>query len=597
MPSSHLSIIDIPHIVDAISDHLSSKDIWCCYRVNRTWSQAFNFHRYKFVRFAYLDPYQTWNILHNAHMIRNLTVDLADAGYFLDARCTRLKSLICNNMGYTETTNHDNEWAEYAEWMPVTRTELDPTINALSLISRNPELEQLTVDHHHLNCPQPFSPDILTALSLHQSLRTIYINLRTPMRTFAALLKHLPRMLQELSLVCIVEYEWDDEYLPAIELTHPTRLRRFVSLGRIAWPDRHLIPLLKQSPWLEEIILDDVLDIRDVTAAIVECCPRLNLLDLTIANSDIGYVDTLVRAYPMGLRSLTLGYLWGSRSGEPNAGNLIEALSVHSSNTLEVLKVSHGLHNVVHDITAVLEGFPNLKELEVTCQSSFLLDDIVHQTSWSESSLWETDPSTGSTESSLILPWACTQLETLTLFIGNIAWGWCVSPERLQETHQEDVKEEEAISVARKIGVLWNTLKSLKSLKTLSLHWSHETYQKIMSMSFDRAVLYMKQIGLPEMTQQEAAWMGLEWTSIVDHLKSEESSKLRWAACHDRSGFAGPYDSEDILHKDQDEYQAEGYEDFSELDWEIGTNNKKIHKSMSWYSRRSLRNRASWFES
>jgi hypothetical protein len=349
---------------------------------------------------------------------------------------------------------------------------------------------------------------------------------------------------------------------------------------------------------LEEIILDDVYDTRDVTAAIVECCPRLKSFDLTITNSDIGYVDTLVRAYPMGLRSVTLGHLWATSSSELNAaGNLIEALLVHSANTLEVLKVSHDLHNVVHDITAVLEGFPNLKNLEVTCQSSFLLDDIVRQTSWSESSLWETDPSTRSTETSLILPWECTQLETLTFSIGKIVWDWGVSPERLQEAPREDVKEEEAIAVARKVGVLWNTLKSLKSLKTLSLHWSHETYQKIMPMSFERGVFYMKQIGLPEMTQQEAAWMGLEWTSIADHLKSEESSKLMWAACHDRSGYVGPYDSEDIWHEYQDEYQNENHEESSELDWEISINNKKIQKSMSWYSRRSLRNRASWFES
>ncbi|KAF9347477.1 hypothetical protein BGX34_003122 [Mortierella sp. NVP85] len=327
MSSSHTSIFDIPHIVDELPDHLSSEDIWNCYRVSRTWPQAFNLHRYKNMRFTCLDPYQTWSILHNMHRIRNLTADLADADYFLDARCTRFKSFIFNNVGYTETEPSDNEWAEYAEWMHI--------------------------------------------------------------------------------------------------------------------------------PWLE-----DVHDIRVVTATIVERCPTLKMFDLTIANSDISYVDTLVRVYPMVPRSVTLRYLWRTRPGEFNAENLIEALLMHSANTLEVLKVSDNLHNVVHDIMAVLEGFPNLKKLETP------------------------------------------------------------------GTQREDVEDEEAISVARKIDVLWNTSKSVKSLKTLSLHWSHETYQKIMSMNFERGMFYMKQIGLPEMTQQETAWMGLQWTSIADHVKSEESSKL-----------------------------------------------------------------------
>jgi hypothetical protein len=50
--------------------------------------------------------------------------------------------------------------------------------------------------------------------------------------------------------------------------------------------------------------------------------------------------------------------------------------------------------------------------------------------------------------------------------------------------------------------------------------------QKLRSMIFDRAVFYMKQIGLPEMTPQEAAWMGMpNWESIADYLKSQEAAR------------------------------------------------------------------------
>ncbi|KAK3810097.1 MAG: hypothetical protein J3Q66DRAFT_352095 [Benniella sp.] len=486
-------------------------------------------------------------------------------------------------MGYTETGPSDD------------------IVKALSLISRNPELEQLTVNHYQIVNLMPFPQDILTALSLHQSLRRMCLPW-VPFKTFGAILSHLPRMLQELEVSYAFEHVWDEEDVSAIVLAHSTQLRRFVSWGRTVSPDRHLIPLLKQSPCLEEIILDEVFNVHAVTTVIAECCPRLKSFDLKVTASNIHSVDTLIRAYPMGLRSVIFGSHRKSLSGEPYDRSIVDALLMHSANTLEVLRVYVAVHGVVHDIAAVLEGFPNLKELDVTCES-FLLDDIVRQTSWTESSLWETDPSTGSTGSSLILPWACTKLESLSLSIGETPWDWNVPVGGLHEFQQKDVKEEEAISVARKVGVFWNTLKSLKSIYSWSLNWGYELRSTLESMSFERGVFYMKQIGLPEMTQQEADWMGLEWTSIADHLKSEETTRLGWAARHHRSGFAryhedasdeNQFESQD---GDQGEDQGEDQEQLSEMDCEFSANNKRIHKSVSWYSRRSSRSSASWFES
>ncbi|KAF9346694.1 hypothetical protein BGX34_003712 [Mortierella sp. NVP85] len=482
----------------------------------------------------------------------------------------------------------------------------DDTVKALSLISRNPELEQLMVNHYHIANLKPFPQDILTALSLHQSLRRMYLHPWVPWKTFGAILSHLPRMLQELEISYAFDDVWDEEdvHVPAIELTHSTQLRQFVSRGRTVSPDRHLIPLLKQSPWLEEIILDEVFNIHAVTTVIAESCPRLKSFDLKVTASNIHSVDTLIRAYPMGLRSVIFGSHRMSLSGEPYDRSIVDALLMHSANTLEVLKVCVAVHGVVRDIAAVLEGFPNLKELDVPCES-FLLDDIVRQTSWSES-LWETDPSTGSTESSLVLPWACSKLESLYLSIGETRWDWNVPVGWLPEFQQKDVKEEEAISVARKIGVFWNTLKSLKSIYSWSMNWGYDLRATLETMSFERGVFYMKQIGLPEMTQQEAVWMGLEWTSIADRLKSEETTRLDWASCHHRSGFARYHEdaSDENQYENQDgdqgenqsENQGEDQEQLSEMDCEFSANNKRIHKSVSWYSRRSSRGSASWFE-
>ncbi|KAF9351321.1 hypothetical protein BGX34_000652 [Mortierella sp. NVP85] len=510
MTPPQTSIFDIPHIVDAISNYLSSKDIWCCYRVSRTWSQVFNLQRYKSVRFIRLDPHQTSDILHNAHMIHNLTVDLRGASCLLDAHCTRLKNLVCTDAWYTgyrgivpELTSSRESWGEPPG---STRSDLDLTSNALLLIYRNPDIEQLTVTRN------PFSRDILTSLTIHQSLRKISFRLWITMGTVATILKHLPRTLHDLELDGTLEWDWDED-IPELDLTYPLQLQRFV------WR-------MERCPWLEEISLGEVEAFGSVTRALAEHCPRLKSIGLKIVtNEELLFATDLVRAYPMGLRSFMLGSTKYYYPYEPYAGELIEALLAHSSHTLEVLQLYGELQGVVNDIRSVLEGFPNLIELQVP-SVWFHLKDIVNRRNWTDRSVWETDPSTGTTGSSLTLPWACTKVETLSLFISEpLEWRF-ESFQEMFDFWERREGEEEAMSAACGLGILWNTLKSLKSLKTLSLHWGSDMNQKLRSMIFDRAVFYMKQIGLPQMTPQEAAWMGMRnWDSIGDFLKSQEAAR------------------------------------------------------------------------
>jgi hypothetical protein len=303
--------------------------------------------------------------------------------------------------------------------------DLDLTSNALLLINRNPELEQLTVNDSHNNTHNPFSQDILTAFSVHQSLRKISLHLWITMGTFAAILKHLPRTLYDLELDGTLERGWGDDLLE-FELTHTLQLRRFVWSGKTELPYYVSRPVLERCPWLEEIILGAVEAFGSVTRVLAENCPRLKSIDLKIvidedllyAAADLVHLADLVRAYPMGLRSFMLGSISDEPPYRPYSGELIEALLAHSSHTLEVLKIYGELQGVVNDIKAVLEGFPNLIELQVP-RVWFHLKDIVRQRNWTDRSVWETDPSTGTTGSSLTLPWACTKLETLSLFIGE----------------------------------------------------------------------------------------------------------------------------------------------------------------------------------
>ncbi|KAG0196443.1 hypothetical protein BGX33_001633 [Mortierella sp. NVP41] len=66
----HISIFDIPHILDSICDHLSKDQLLHCLEVSRTWRQAFIPQALRHVRFTNLKDHQTWTILNSAAIIR-----------------------------------------------------------------------------------------------------------------------------------------------------------------------------------------------------------------------------------------------------------------------------------------------------------------------------------------------------------------------------------------------------------------------------------------------------------------------------------------------------------------------------------------------
>ncbi|KAF9352596.1 hypothetical protein BGX34_012070 [Mortierella sp. NVP85] len=643
-----LVVFDIPHIVDSICDHLDSKDIWRCYRVSRSWRYLFGPHRYKNVRFADLDASQTWHILDNAHRIRNLTVDLADAEYLLrtTTRCTRLRELSCVDMGYMTWPAKEEEDEWFWEYTP-TWINLEPSANALSLIHRNPGLEQLKINHIVYGASvDPFTKQVLNALLHHPALKRISINLQMYLHAVMALLTHLPSTLQELELDLDI---YCDHVLAAqqqqqqittttsttntmtttttlpLQLPHTTRLRRLVYRESLVdYEHIILIPLLKQCPLLEELDFGFVSEgaFSEIVTTLTGYCPRLQSFTHEFRNSDLlRTVNILLEASLHGLRALHLTSAWfytvDNSSVEADTGALVKALLKYSAHTIEVISLSGQMRHWIKGMNAVLEQCPNLKELHVL-GDYIHLDDIVQQTRWETRSLWgppasgasssaaaaaagTTTTTTTTPESSngLLLPWACKKLESLSLFLykpQSTAIDFSVQPhERDQETN--DMIEELALTTVLQVGVLWKTLKSLKSLKTLSLNWDQPVYQTIGTMPFDRGVYYMDQIGLSGITQAELEWMGVQWEAIIDRLRSEEAAKLSQAALDDRTGCDAGFveDACRCYHGSSRHYWAEPED--TDVDWPFDVNQKKFHKSGQLYSRRSVRSGANWFSS
>ncbi|KAG0210581.1 hypothetical protein BGX28_009217 [Mortierella sp. GBA30] len=201
--SSNVSIFEIPLILELICDNYSSKqDLQSCLQVCRLWYTIFRPHLIRYVRFADLKASQTQHVVEHAHRIRNLEIDISDAECFLEpTQCINLDTLSCTDFGYMP-------WPTSSDHYDI-RTELlhpvDPNMNALKLIDQNPQMRTLRVEHNRRHYGlSHFSPDVLSALSVHQSLSLIKFNLcyrnKDDPRILLSMLQHLPRSLCDLEI-------------------------------------------------------------------------------------------------------------------------------------------------------------------------------------------------------------------------------------------------------------------------------------------------------------------------------------------------------------------------------------------------------------
>ncbi|KAI8600531.1 hypothetical protein EDD21DRAFT_131365 [Dissophora ornata] len=594
MLSIHISVFDIPLLVAAICDHLSPHDIWCCYRVNRSWGNIFGPHRYRDVRFVNLNSTQTWDILDNAYRIRNLEVDLGDAEYLLKSRCTQLKELSCVDFAYISwpLSPESQSWEILydAVW-----TELDTSCNALSLISRNRGLEVLKI-HHTVDgfFPVPFTLDVLQALSTHRSLRSISINLRFELLGIVAFLQHCPAHLEELEIYLDVYYESEAE--ARLELRRPTLLRRLILHGGLfSFAHDLLVPLLEKCPLLEELKSPRITveAHRELVATTIKHCP--NLLSF---EHDSGYCVPiavplpLLKAYPHGLRKVSLNISSSHLGGHTTSPRtLVHALLAHCTDSLEVLSL-RGMTDCWHvGIHTVLEQCPNLRELDIQCQT-LALDDIARDVNLETIPAWATASIVqGLAEATTMLPWVCSKLESVTLFIEQSTHdnSTILAPQKPHQT--VELTADATRRTAIQVGLLYNTLRSLKSLKKVSFVWDWSLLHAIRNVPLERACAYMEQVGLPRVNQMDMEWISIDWSTIADLRERDRLDRMCQVAGQRRHGFDCDNGYMQVVRHEFDSDLGR-----EEEEWVLRRNQKKVSRTGKPHTRRSLRNCGEWFD-
>ncbi|KAF9934269.1 hypothetical protein FBU30_002687 [Linnemannia zychae] len=198
--SHHISIFDIPLILDLICDNLTKDQLLVCLDVSRSWHILFSPQALRHVRFSNLKPYQTWSILNRASLVRSLTIDISDAGWFLNNSIptTSLRELRCVDFNYLPKQKPMNR-------LIYTRpTIVDQAENALLLVGKSPKLHTLIIDgditRHYRS--DHFTEEVFKSIFTHQSLTKIKIHLGCAAYDFVTVLVNsLPSGIMDFELV------------------------------------------------------------------------------------------------------------------------------------------------------------------------------------------------------------------------------------------------------------------------------------------------------------------------------------------------------------------------------------------------------------
>ncbi|KAF9159760.1 hypothetical protein BGX21_001942 [Mortierella sp. AD011] len=557
------TIFEIPILLDVICDNLSPKDIWNCYRCNKSWRSLFDPYRSRIVQYAYLNSSQSSSIIHNSHQIRNLKVDLADAGYFLSSTCINLRKLVCVDFGYTDDTSS-----------------IDPTENALELINKNPKLQTLEIIHRaDSQAPQPFHDSILKALSIHASLRSIVINIRLPWEVTRAFLSHLPPKLEELTMMTyyyVSQHSDPANRLLPLQLDRPTALRRITMLDEMCSPQHYFLPsLLLYCPDLEEISVPHYSEgSRDIAAILRANCPKLRVLNQGVYISPFFECEMrqlLSTAFPNGVRRLVLGKMI-KHSRDRQSRFLSILAKSPSANTIEVLEMERPRVYVSGDLVCILQSCPKLRVLRLTgtqqSRNGTDISDIV---------------------SSLSMPWRCQDtLEVLELDLSN----------RKEDQLYKQSKNRSAIQerTAHLVRQLHDKLRSIKNLKSLTLNWKSQSFQGE-AIPLEIGLAYLNDDWgqsiptlMKKMTRADLRWMGLDWNTLDDIRQGKESRKMEHVAAKERTARL------EYNVSIEDEVRSIFQSIDSEYEWPLQVNQKRLGKSSQVFSGKSLKNNSAWFQ-
>ncbi|KAF9209765.1 hypothetical protein BGZ49_001407 [Haplosporangium sp. Z 27] len=585
------AIFDIPFIVELICNHLTSKEIWTCYRVNTAWRELFGIYRYQNVRFANLNSEQTWDILENACRIRTLEIDIQEGRLFLDnpavlswpshkarskPECINLQELTCVDLQYS--CKCIPGYAHSRSCSP----SIDPNyISALDLIHQNPMLQRLKVDSIRFETSRGrvFNEQILRSLSGMCFLTHLCIKVSAPV---SKILENLPVSLQELEVVSVGRDDSFEEFS-----TRAINLRRLSSRGLSS---RLILFILNLFSSLEDVDLwmSNSAEEEDVKSALITNCPRIHSIRFARRlNSDF---STLVNAYPNGLRVLDCGL-----SHDPIESTLtMNALLNHSLRTLEILRLDCHLRKVRVQVGTLLRSCSNLKVLDIRSKSYdtdkgvALWDILFDKNSASYPFRHIASNPTETINIPTHTPWACRNLEELHLTISDTSG-------RLKNSSFE----EKQIWTARLIGQLYQELRSLKQLTKPHLNWMCRKNDLGDKLICELGLKTMVQYGQPiqyRMSREDLQWMNIRWITMEEFEESRRQEQVRYVADMERKrrnqSRKQCYELPPISLQRYCDYCACLHDDeWDEIDeWPSPVDRKKQFKTGKQYCRRSLKN-------
>ncbi|KAG9066866.1 hypothetical protein KI688_012778 [Linnemannia hyalina] len=258
---------------------------------SRDWHDLFKPQIVRYVRFADLKKQQTWNILDRAAGIRSLTIDISDAGWFLNnpySPCVNLRTLRCVDFGYLEPGDY-NDYYDYnldeVGDRNLTGRPVDSNTNALNLVQSNLNLTALEVTHERQHYrANHFTPAVFLSISNLQSLLLIKIELDVvlPGSFLFTVLQYLPQPLEDLLFSVKGLHKLTGTSTAAQPTSQQHHFLRRVTLHPCCYWDGN-----------EDDQTSEGIPFNEAIISLVRCSPRL--VDLKVSNY-CGHVAVLLQA-------------------------------------------------------------------------------------------------------------------------------------------------------------------------------------------------------------------------------------------------------------------------------------------------------------
>ncbi|KAF9114648.1 hypothetical protein BGX27_010225 [Mortierella sp. AM989] len=313
--------------------------------------------------------------------------------------------------------------------------------NTLNLICHNPKLQRIKIEHLMVETPGSplFDNNILRSLSKLQYLRCLEITASFNLEQWLQVLGHLPASLEELDI-----FTWDEfSDIRPLQVTAQTNLRRLaIQYNNL----EHIVPLLKQSPLLEDVTFycgDQ--DLSEFITALTSHCPRIHSICLNnLEETLVDLTSIMPQIFDTYRKLRALGLYSGSSYFDQIQPSM--APLHYSANTLVSLRLDFLASGA--DAGIILRTFPNLRVfvlgLLFVCEgeSGVSLHDLLYER--------KNGSQPASPAEAQHIPWACRNLEEFKCDITSSSGPNNAPP------------EEERAWTARQVGQLYQELRILR---------------------------------------------------------------------------------------------------------------------------------------